>query len=192
MLRSNIIIDGESAMRAVLAESLGLAGYEYIMAHVREVDVSCDADFQRRFNHFYRVRKNAEWRSKYYCIFEEMKRRENADFSGILYALHDACGSAEASFASKMLATIDAGRPIWDSRVLAALGLEAPAQGKKERLEEIVEGYKRIEDWYKAYLASSDAEENIKAFDRMLPEHESISPVKKIDYILWAAGAESR
>ena len=34
-----------------------------------------------------------------------------------------------------MLATIGAGRPIWDSRVLAALGLEAPAQGKKERLD---------------------------------------------------------
>ena len=41
-----------------------------IIEHVRKVDVSADLDFQRTYNGFYRIRRNAEWRADYYSLFE--------------------------------------------------------------------------------------------------------------------------
>ena len=46
-----------------LARSMGLDKYADIMNAAREKDISSDAAFQHAFNAFYRVRRNAEWRS---------------------------------------------------------------------------------------------------------------------------------
>ena len=61
-------IDGRAAVRSSLVRAWGLEGYARIQHTVRETDVSSDADFQRFYNRFYRVRKNAEWQSSYYAI----------------------------------------------------------------------------------------------------------------------------
>lgn len=66
-------IDGRAAIQSSLVRAWGLEGYARIQRTVRETDVSSDADFQRFYNRFYRVRRNAEWQSSYYAIMEREK-----------------------------------------------------------------------------------------------------------------------
>lgn len=70
--QANFYLDG-AALEEALARSLGLDDYNYIMGMFAKVDESIDQNFQRRFNHFYKVRRNKEWRYKFYQIFEESK-----------------------------------------------------------------------------------------------------------------------
>lgn len=52
---------------------LGLDKYEYIMNNFEKTDVSIDKDFQRKFNSFYVVRRNTNWRKIYYDYMEKIK-----------------------------------------------------------------------------------------------------------------------
>ena len=93
-------------IEARIAESMGFDKYKMIIENVRKVDVSADLDFQRTYNGFYRIRRNAEWRAAYYGLFEEIKN-SNPTFEQIIRTLYRDTGNIEASFSSKMLATVD-------------------------------------------------------------------------------------
>lgn len=66
-------IDAKKVIETRIAESMGLNKYKQIMEWVRTTNVSSNADFQRTFNSYYRIRRNAEWRTIYYDLFETMK-----------------------------------------------------------------------------------------------------------------------
>lgn len=102
---------------------MGLDTYLSIMKAVWNTDVSIDADFQRTFNGYYKVRRNAEWRGKYYRLFESVKGDRQVTFEFIIDELYRQTGNIEASFASKMLATVRSEMPIWDKYVVENLGL---------------------------------------------------------------------
>jgi hypothetical protein len=188
--RADIHLDGAVALEEALAHSLGLDDYRYIMDRSAKVDISIDQDFQRRFNHFYRVRRNKVWRDKYYQIFEESKENKSITFENILRSIYEVDSSVEASFSSKMYATINPAHPIWDSRVLQYLGLKLTGKNNSEKLDNAVRLYGKIVQWYEDYLWTADARMNISVFDRMFPHHRELSDVKKIDYMLWAIGGE--
>ena len=183
-------INARQVLEKVMAESLGLSEYEYIMKTICQTDVSKNMDFQRRFNHFYKVRRNQDWRKKYYEIFERNKaKKEEVTFENILCNIYVFTDRTEASFASKLLATLNPDKPIWDSRVLNFLGLKPTGKSASDRQDSIIEVYGKIENWYKKYLITTEAKENIRIFDEMLPCYSWISDVKKIDYIIWGLDA---
>ena len=62
----------------------------------------------------------------------------------------------EASFSSKMLATIDPSKPIWDQYVLKNLGLQLKGKDAESKLKNAIDLYSKIEDWYNSYLNSSE------------------------------------
>ena len=76
-------------------------------------------------------------------------------------------------------------KPIWDQYVMQNLGLELKGKTPRERVINATEIYHQIEDWYKQYLLTDEAKENIAVFDQMLPGYTWISDVKKIDCLLW-------
>ena len=180
-----IHIDAKKVIEARIAESMGFADYRRIMETVREVDVSVDPGFQRTFNAFYRVRRGAEWRKTYYDLFERSKSGKPA-FESIIGALFEATGNIEASFSSKMLATLDPDMPIWDSYVVRNLCLELNGKTKEDRLRCAVGLYDRMIEWYDAFLRSANGRECIAEFDRVLPGCVWMSGVKKIDFYLWS------
>lgn len=100
--------------------------------------------------------------------------------------MHELTGNVEASFASKMIATPHPERPIWDSLVLARLGLRLKGTTAQAKLENAVEVYGEIVSWYETYLATDDAEKNIRLFDELLPDYAWLTPVKKVDFLLWS------
>ena len=145
--------------------------------------------FQHAFNAFYRVRRTAEWRTGYYKLLEQAKKQHYV-FANEIGCLYVETGNIEASFSSKMIATIDSDKPIWDQYVLQNMGLELKGKNPRERVENAILIYDRIERWYKDYLTTEEARKNIKEFDRWLPSYSWIPDIKKIDYLLWSKREE--
>lgn len=151
----------------------------------RVYDVSSLEAFQQVFNAFYRVRRNAEWRKCYYRLFERAKK-DHLSFADVIADLYEKTGNVEASFSSKMIATIDPEKPIWDQYVLRNLGLELKGKDSRERVDNAIKIYDQIVSWYRSYLATEDARKNITEFDKWLPSYRWIPAIKKIDYLLWS------
>ena len=179
-------IDGRTAIQSSLVRAWGLEGYARIQCTARKTDVSSDVDFQRFYNRFYRVRRNAEWQTHYYAIMEREKPNPDTSFESVLREMHELTGNVEASFTSKMIATLHPNRPIWDSLVLARLDLRLRGTTTQAKLENAVEVYGKIVSWYETYLATDDTEKNIRLFDELLPGYAWLTPVKKIDFLLWS------
>ena len=53
-----------------LAAGFGLEQYANIIWQMPLINVASDILFQTKFNAYYRVRRNAEWRRYYYDLFE--------------------------------------------------------------------------------------------------------------------------
>lgn len=174
------MIDAKEVLQEQLARSLGLDRYAFI---IRGNPLS--PDYQKIFNGYYRVRRNEEWRANYYSLFRKAQK-ESYSFEQIIRELYYLTGNVEASFSSKMLATIDASKPIWDQYVLNNLNLVLTGKSPVEKLQCATALYREIEKWYVDYLKTSEARKNIGFFDRMLPNYSWVSDTKKIDCLLWS------
>lgn len=181
----DISFDVNKVFQERLAASMGLDKYQFIMEQVKQTDVSIDADFQRIFNGFYRVRRNEAWRKVYYEHFENVKG-STPTFASILTHLYECTGNIEPSFSSKMLATIFPNKPIWDRYVVQNLNMELVGTTKEERVANAIALYTDIEKWYADFLQTDKAKECIEAFDRVMSDYKHISSIKKIDSILWS------
>ena len=181
----NLDFDVNKIFQERLASSIGLDKYQLIMSEVHKTDVSKDLQFQKTFNGFYIVRRNAAWRKIYYDYFEKAKTK-TPTFEDIITYLYEQTGNIEPSFSSKMLATIFPDKPIWDRYVVQNLGIDLDGKSKEERLSKSIALYQDIELWYKDFLTTSKAKECIAEFNRMLPDYAAITDIKKIDSILWS------
>ena len=177
--------DVYQVLRNRLAESLGLFSYADIITRVNQTNVETDGDFQRIFNAFYRVRRNEAWRKIYYHLFQNLKGTD-VSFAYIIRYMYEKTGNIEASFSSKMLATLYPDRPIWDRYVIENLGLKLDGKTKEEQLNNAIMLYADIEKWYGDFLETEKAKECIATFDDALPEYTWITPIKKIDCFLWS------
>lgn len=142
-----------------------------------------DADFRKRFNHFYRVRRGVAWQEVFYNLMTRAKR-ENLQFDEVLELLHEATGRYEASFASKLIATLQTSKPVIDSVVLRAIGLRLPVRNEPHRGTKICEVYRELESLFEIYLATDKGANLIKKFDRIYP-NTKITNEKKLDLVLW-------
>ena len=178
-------INAKRVIETRIAESMGFNKYKQIMERVRNTDVSSDEDFQRTFNSYYRIRRNEEWQTVYYDLFETIKDSQPS-FEQIIRTLYKNTGNIEASFSSKMLATINSDMPIWDRYVVNNLCLKVKGKTKEEQLSCTVDLYDQMVRRYRTFLDTPNGKECIEEFDRILPEYKWMSSVKKIDFYLWS------
>ena len=182
--------DLQSAVESLSRRKKDMGRYAEIIDRVQETDVSVDIEFQRIFTGFYRVRRNEDSRRTFYDLFERCKGMETVTFEYVLKELYARTGRIEASFSSKMVATLNTDMPIWDSIVLGKLHMKPRAyKDKEQRLQEAVEIYHSIELWYQELLHSPNAPEILDAFDEAFPEYSRFSAVKKVDFLLWGSGS---
>lgn len=170
----------------------GLTDYQLIKDnYLTTVDLTADDDnakaFRKKYKTYYRVRRNDEWCDAYFKIFQENRNNDNVDFDTIIDALYISTGGkVEASFSSKMLATINPDMPILDSRVLANMNLKIPdypkGEKKKERAKEV---YKTISKRYANFCTTPESDEVVRILDDLFPDYTDFSKTKKIDYFLW-------
>ena len=179
-----IRLDAEAIDKALQRAAKGLDKYSWLQTALPRTDVAHDREFQTAFNGFYRVRRDSEWQSAFYGLLERNKA-ERQSFAEVLRELHAATGRVEASFASKLVATIDPHMPVIDAIVLKHLGLSLPRPGPIEtRLEGVVELHDRIRALFCEYLETKAGRQLVTRFVETYPDRE-ISRVKMLDLVLW-------
>lgn len=178
-----IKIDLDDALNFLINHKEALRKYCRIISLVQTTDISSNLDFQHTFNGFYRVRRGKEWQEYFYSFFEKNKNVETFTITNIMTQLYNDTGRIEASFSSKMLASINPDQPIWDSIILKNFGKKAPAGNTVDRISASGTLYKEIIDIYKEYLLTDESNHNIKQFDLALLEFSKITNIKKIDFL---------
>jgi NTP pyrophosphatase (non-canonical NTP hydrolase) len=161
-----------------------LEKYNYIMDNLRKTNVLSDVDFRKKYNGFYRMRqRKAQFYQLYYGYMEENKNTE-VSFEKTLKYFDEKMSRIEASFSSKLVATIDPSKPVWDEFVLKNLGLSKPKNYSKNRIEKTIELYDKIEQTYKEFLLTDKGKDWLMEFDRLFPGTD-LTDTKKLDLLLW-------
>ena len=163
-----------------------LERYRFVMGAIPDRDVSQCSDFQRTFNGLYMVRRNAAWRLAFFNLLEASKT-EAVEFPDLLSALYRATGRIEASFASKLLATIDPSQPIYDSIVRQNLRLPVRRGSAAVRMAMLCEDHATIGRAYAAIIDTPEFGQLKQAFDRRFPSYACFTDVKKLDFMIWQA-----
>jgi hypothetical protein len=179
-------------MRAVTKDEIQIAlsrlerrleSYLWLQRHVRSRDVNTNEEFQRCFSGFYRVRRDSQWRSVYFGLLESSKVN-GIDFPEALNEINHRTGRIEASFASKLVATLDASKPVIDKFVLEHFELRLPRWGLSDRETKTIGLYYDLCDKYTAFIQSPTGKMIRELFDGRYPFSE-VSELKKIDLVLW-------
>ena len=161
----------------------GLRKYCWIQEHLHRHDVNTAREFQKAFNGFYRIRRNAEWQEVYYGLMEKAKA-EPSDFPHVLSELRRKTGNLEASFASKLVATLQPDRPILDQFVLKHFHLHLPKHYEGDRETKTLRVYEQLMSKYVSFLSSPVAQSICNRFSAMYP-WANITDIKKVDLVLW-------
>lgn len=172
---------------AIPRVSVGLAKYVWLQNELPLRNVSTDGEYQRRFGGFYRVRRSSDWRTAFFEILERAKSSP-VTFGEALRALHVATGRVEASFASKLVATLYPAQPVIDSVVLKNLGLNLPRAAASDRLAAIETLHCQLRTLYSEYLATEAGRDLILRFQQAYPR-SYVTETKMLDLVLWQSRA---
>lgn len=175
---------------AINKARLGISKYLAIMDALHSTDVSTDAAFQTKYKGFYRVRqRSAAWYSSYFLLMEESKGRR-PEFSQVISELRSRIGNAyEPSFSSKLVATLNPWRPMWDEHVLRNTGHKPPSYSSATKHADAIAAYASIVSWYEAFMKSSEGRRWVRLFNENAEDYYRITDIKKVDFILWQTRA---
>lgn len=189
-------ISSEDVIGKCLETAFELKTYVKIMEKVRDSKFKADANFRKQFNGFYKVqRMTGEWYEEYYKLLEEQisNPKDFGTILKILYSedLYTKKPRVEVSYTSKLIATANSDKPIWDQFVLKNLGYETEwhkynNKSFETRVNKAVEIYGKIETDYLEFMGTKEGKECIHRFNELLPKYASITDVKKIDFYLWS------
>jgi hypothetical protein len=161
----------------------GLTKYLWLQANRDTDPLQSNPVYRKHFNHFYRVRRGPEWQDAFYDLLERTKGTR-VRFSEILDGLYRATNRYEASFASKLLATIDPDMPVIDSVVLRNLSLKLPAFNSKDRLLRICQLHEGLRSSLHDFLETGDGRYLVRRFRGIYPDAR-ITEIKMLDLVLW-------
>jgi hypothetical protein len=183
-----------AALRLLMSRSPGpIETYLNLLDEARTLDVASPAGaaFQRRFNGFYGVRRNAAWRVYFYEQFQ-LAKAIDADvgvvFAKVPEAMRVETGRVEASFTSKLVATLHPSAPIIDSVVRGFLAARVPAPPFGGAIETVVPYYAWLREVTTALGSTRAGKAWVKKFDGAFGHvlgAPGIEPVKKIDFLIW-------
>ncbi len=184
--------EAEAVRTAIHAARREIEAYRWLRRALPDVDVTMDEEFQRRFNaHFRIAQRSRQWHAVYYRLLETFKV-VGAEFVDVLYELWEDTGRYEPAFASRLVATIDPDRPVWDRFALMQSGLRAPAYLDPDKLRKAEEVYRQLREWYADYLQSDGGRRILELFDETAPDFADLGPQKKLEFVLRHMHAERR
>lgn len=161
----------------------GLKKYILLQDNLKQVDVSKNRDFQKKINHFYRIRRNSAWQSQFYKLLQERKN-EGISFADALKVIHGNTRRLEASFASKLVATIHPDKPVIDKFVLKNADLKLPYPSAKDREDKILSVYDQLQSKFEDFLNIENGKYLVTQFKSKFPE-QKITKMKMADLVLW-------
>ncbi|QHV97298.1 hypothetical protein [Spirosoma endbachense] len=120
--------------------------YRQTMDGFNSCDVSSDLKYRKNFTRFYRLRlPRTDCYDHYFELLERSKTNLDISIAGILAELQTKTGRIEASFASKLLATINPHQPVIDSIVLNRMGLRLPGYSESNRMQKVIDLYQVLQ-----------------------------------------------
>lgn len=150
--------------------------------------------FQRLFNGYYNIRRPEEWRIEFYALFQKMRTVSSPSYEQVISELCSRTKAIEPSFSSKMLATLDVNKPVWDRRVIAALKKFDPklpvayTDSVNGDIKRAIAAYETLNEVCNDLLERAIGKRCIGLFDKLLSEYAGVSHMKKLDVIMWCAG----
>ncbi len=165
--------------------------YTDIVTMYDAVDILHDRDFQRRFNGFFRVRRNAEWQGHFYSTFAKYKNKNTIPtYRQILTDIYNKTNRVEKSFASKALHMLDKNLPILDSIVIKNLGLKDTTgriKDPQQKIDRACALYEDIKSKIYAYRDSPNGQKRIQEFKDAMGKDilAHVTPTKIIDFYFW-------
>lgn len=162
-----------------------LLKYTEIQSLLKQVDVSTDKNFQKKFTNFYRMKQRNKYFYEFYFTLFEFLKNKQPTFEYILTQIYENTGRVDPSAASKMLSSIDTGYPIWDKHLLEKLCLSQPRLywKKEHRLTESIQIYIIIEERFEFMVNSLRGRKLINLFDEKF-SFSGLTNIKKIEFIL--------
>lgn len=178
-------LDRRKISEALPKVGAGLAKYLRIMEFVaNDPRYYDDPEFRRAFNGFYRVRRSAQtWQPGFFALMARAGSG-NFDFSRTLAELFAATGRVEASFASKLYATLHPDAPVIDSVVLENLGLKLPPAADPDRLAKVVAIHGVLANSFADLLATANGKYLVASFRTAYPK-AAVTDEKALDLVLW-------
>ena len=169
----------------------GLSSYQWLQKNVGRV---ASEDFQKLYARFYGINaahKDSQWRKQYFGMMQEAKiMGAQLSFRKILDLFKAETGKYEASFVSKLIATLDPDKQVIDRHVLRNFGLKLPGYNIANRAEKIDEIYNLLGLEYKKMLDAKPVGEYVigryvcRKFDSEF-QSSKITRLKKIDLVFW-------
>lgn len=161
----------------------GVMRYTSLQARLPIVNVAADERYQTDYNYYYKVRRNRNWRGCYFDILETNKSR-SVSFEEVLNEIYERTRCVEASFASKLVATINPDLPVIDHFSLKNSGLTLPDYTNKNRRAIIVSRYETLTQ----YVCTFERSMSGKYLRRQFAQRyggRGITVTKMIDFVLW-------
>lgn len=167
-------------------------------------------EFKEKFKKFYGMKRcnfSDNFYDKYFEYLDNNRKMNNPDYKNIEFDKvikyiwnTNTSKRVEASFSSKLLASINSDKPVWDTNVFSRLHLTkiASIKDKDKQIEKTIEKYNDLtEEINKQFNQFNNKEKCIRIFNEFFNEEfdnindlEYISTMKKIDFILWSLGKE--
>lgn len=144
-------------------------------------------EFRKKYNHFYRVRRASAWQNAFYGVMARAKR-EHLQFHAVIEAMRQATGRYEASFASKLMATLNPSMPVIDSVVLKNLNMRLPAAYAQDRIKKICTLHENLTTYFSDYLESENGAYLVSQFKKKYP-NAKVTETKMLDLVLWQTRA---
>jgi len=183
-------------IRNIKEESL--ATYCFLQKQWKSSSAVKNKLFQFVYRSFYRM-DNAgltdEFKERYFELMEINRNKKNIDLEEISEDLGrfknlKKQDTLQFSFITKLASTIDTQFPIYDKKIATAYKFKN--YYKKDvilRFPPLIDFYNFLKEDYETILNENKLVKSLATFDAEFFEYkDSISLVKKIDFILWSAG----
>ena len=165
--------------------------YDYLQQTLKTKNVLSDRKYQTKFKGYYRVRRGQDWCEFFFSILEKEKANKEFLFLDVLQDMWRKTKRFEASFSSKLIATINPENPVWDANVLRHLKLStdyAKIMGIKceeERIAKTASLYRKIQTDTKEALQCNGFGKWEQCFNMEFPQFEDFTKIKKLDLFFW-------
>jgi hypothetical protein len=165
-------------------------GYDDYLLIMRNIHIF-DNEFKRKFAHFYKLNqglKNANDKKSFFNLLKECINNNNDNYVDVLNKLSGKTGRNEMSFASKIVASVNAQKPVIDKIVLGHFKINRPSYGDlKHRISKSININNEIEEEYHKFLKSKIGKYLMNIFNKKIKQQHNfkITNIKKLDFILW-------
>lgn len=192
---SEIEVSSERIVDFIGRESVDV--YVFLSAIFDGGSISKNLVFQFVYRSFYGLDDaglTSEFKSKYFALLEETRGVLEPDLPSLARTLHPILHSRgykslQFSFVTKIAHTVNHQLPIYDRKIAALFGFEAPHGELEGSLTKYMAFYEKLRRLYAAIRSENLLPKSRALFaDRYSPSSSKVSDTKALDFIFWSSG----